>query len=141
MGAPGLLKHALDGVDPLFFWPPCANVTAQRIVSKCLHQRDKEAFFIQQRKAIVSCSLQQKRVMADAVLASHIQASSSPLSFAGLPAIADHRQGGVSTKRIPHSGLMELCPKVRWCCDQCAPLLTILARDHEFRLELVTRSP
>ena len=141
MGAHGLPQHALDGVDPLFFWPPRANVTAQRIESIRLHQRDPEACIIQQLHAIVSCSLQQKHVVADAVFASHIQASSSPVSFAGLSAIADHRQGGVSTKRIPHSGLMELCPKVRWCCDQCAPLLAILVRDHEFRLELVPRSP
>ena len=143
MGTHGLPQHALDGVNPLCFWLPRAYVTAQWIESIRLHQRDPEASFIQQPHAIVPCSLQQKHVVADAVLASHVQANSSPVSFAGTlaPPIADHRKGGVSTKHIPHSCLMALCSKVRWCSDQCAPLRPIFARDQEFRLELVPRGP
>jgi hypothetical protein len=76
MGAHGLLQqHALDGVDPLCFWPPRANVMAQLIVSIPLHQRDPEACFIQQPHAIVSCSLQQKHVLVYAVFASHVEAN------------------------------------------------------------------
>jgi hypothetical protein len=82
MGAHGLLQHAIDGVDQLCYRPPRANVTAQRIESIPLHQRDPETCLIQQPHAIVPCSVQQKHVVADAVLASHVLANNGPIPFA-----------------------------------------------------------
>ena len=105
MGSHGLIQHALGGVDPLRFWLPRANVTAQRIESIRLHQRDPQACCIQQLHTIVPCSLQQKREVADAVFASHALANNGPVPFAGTLAspIADHRKSGVSRHNIIQS--------------------------------------
>jgi hypothetical protein len=74
--------HVQDGVQAILDQSPLANVTIHRIKSIRLHQRDPEARCIQQLHTIVPCPLKQKRPVAYAIFASHVQVRSVLVPFA-----------------------------------------------------------